>query len=121
MKVQQEASNKSKVRYLIDNKEENIYHRPNYMKTLNKKQAKNILIVRTRMMKVKCNFKTMYTNLECRWCGIEEETQDHIIERCKDFPAENKLFKIEELFQQNIKNIYEICNNLKDINDILDK
>ena len=35
---------------------------------------------RSRYVPVKCNFKIGQYDMKCRQCGIEDETQEHIID-----------------------------------------
>ena len=52
------------------------------MRKLTRKQASTIFKARTRMLKVKCNYKNGYTDLTCRACKKEPETQKHILYEC---------------------------------------
>lgn len=47
--------------------------------------ALNIFAIRSRMMKVKGNYKNKYTDLTCRWCKNAPETQEHIMKECVEF------------------------------------
>ena len=87
------AENKSKVKFLL----ENIHYdwkpmkRQPYLEKLNRKQASTLFQTRTRMLKVKENYKTKYqTNLMCRACGLFEETQNHILNECKKLHETNE-------------------------------
>ena len=53
------------------------------MNKLTRNQASTIFRARTRMLKVKTNFKNGHTNLKCRMCGKQEETQKHVLEECE--------------------------------------
>ena len=59
-----------------------------YMKKLTRKQASTIFKARTRMLKVKCNYKNGYTDLTCRACKDEPETQNHILYECRNIHPE---------------------------------
>ena len=55
------------------------------MNQLTRKQVSTIFKARTRMLPIKNNYKTAYiTNKECRACGTEEETQNHVLQNCKE-------------------------------------
>ena len=54
------------------------YLQPNKTK-ITKEEAQLIFKLRCRVTEVKMNFRGKYDNLECRACGLEEETQKHII------------------------------------------
>ena len=45
-----------------------------YNENLNRKECSNIFNTRARMIQIKGN----YTNMTCRWCNEDEETQIHI-------------------------------------------
>ena len=63
------GKNKSKVNYLSENTEWDVGKRPEYMNKLTRKQASIIFKARTRMLNVKENYKSKYTNNQCRACG----------------------------------------------------
>ena len=71
-----------------------VRNRANYMNKLTRNQASTIFKTRTRMLKVKSNYKNGNKDLTCRMCGKHEETQDHILEECesinKDHPPVTK-------------------------------
>ena len=54
------------------------------------------------MIKIKGNYKNKYTDLSCRWCGEDEETQAHIL---KYYPT------FKHLTDKQHKIYY--CNNKK--------
>ena len=91
------------------------------MEELSCREAKNILLFRTRMMKVKDNYKNNYNDLKCRWCGIRDETQKHIIEECEEFPVDRKSIKIKNIFEEDIKSLHPICKILQEVYNELEK
>ena len=58
-----EGQNKSKFKFLTTNSETRRSAKPSYLYKLPKEQARAIFMARTRMIKVKTNYKNMYTNL----------------------------------------------------------
>ena len=54
-----------------------------YMTTLTRKQASTIFKARTRMIKVKGNYKNEYPDQTCRACKTEPETQSHTLNECE--------------------------------------
>ena len=54
------------------------YLKPNKIK-INLEEAQEIFRLRSRVSEVKTNFKGSFDNLDCDVCGIENETQKHII------------------------------------------
>ena len=58
---------------------------------MHRNEASTIFKARTRMTKVKCNYKNMFkNNLSCRACGQAEETQDHVLSRCQIIHNDNR-------------------------------
>ena len=50
---------------------------------MQRKQASTIFIARNQMLKVKTNHKNKYkNNVECRTCGLINETQNHVLDGC---------------------------------------
>ena len=47
-----------------------------------KEQARAIFMARTKMIKVKTNYKNMHSNTLCWGCGQTDETQQHVLEEC---------------------------------------
>ena len=77
------SQGKSKINYFLEGKSTwEPGKRPQYMSELTRKQTSLIFKARTRMIKVKSNYKNGHTDLICRMCKKEEETQKHILEEC---------------------------------------
>ena len=83
-KIYKAAEIKSKVRDYIKTRA-TVTARPRYIDNLNRKECSNIFNTRARMIKIKGNYKNKYTDLSCRWCGEDEETQPHILKYCPAF------------------------------------
>ena len=86
-----EGQNKSKFKFLTTNSETRRSAKPSYLYKLPKEQARAIFMARTRMIKVKTNYKNMYTNTMCRGCGLKEETQQHVLEECTSIHTQDNL------------------------------
>ena len=85
-KIYNAAGKKSKVEDYVWNKtHETIIQKPTYMNNLTRKECTSIFAVRSRMLKVKGNYKNKYPNLTCRWCTLTNETQEHILKECREF------------------------------------
>ena len=75
------------------------------------------------MLDVKNNYRGKYENNICRMCGVEEETQDHVLNTCKIIhECETLRTPTSDLFENNIaklrqedKNKLERINNLEKI------
>ena len=85
-KIYKAADNKSKVMDYVWNKtRETICKKPTYMNNITRRECTNIFAVRSRMLKVKGNYKNKYTDKTCRWCKDNMETQEHILKQCAEF------------------------------------
>ena len=81
---------KSKVKHLTDGIDEwNPGERQPYLSKLKRKEASIIFKLRNRMIKIKRNYKNAYTNLTCRGCNANEETQQHVLEDCTGIHMED--------------------------------
>ena len=85
--------NKSKVQFLLEGKREGwTPGKPaEYMYNLTRKQASLIFKARTRMLNVKNNFRNKVDIITCRMCNTEPETQEHVLEQCKEIHKDNTM------------------------------
>ena len=85
-KIYQTAETKSKVRdYICYKTRETVTTKPRYIDNLTRNECSNIFNTRSRMIQIKGNYKNKYTDLSCRWCSADEETQLHILKCCPAF------------------------------------
>ena len=85
MDMIKEGHSKTKTKFYLDNKlNPTPGQRARYMNECNRMEASTIFRARTRMLKVKCNYKKMFPNTNCRLCRKEEESQEHILETCSE-------------------------------------
>ena len=90
--------------------------RANYMDQLTRKQVSLIFKARTRMLKIKGNYKNGNPNLTCRACKREEETQQHVLEKCPKIHENTDLIVTKkELFSENTGTLLRICKKLDSI------
>ena len=81
--MEQACLGKSKMEYFMESKADwQPGKRANYMNELTRKQTSLIFKARTRMIKVKDNYKNGHPDLACRLCKQAEESQTHILEEC---------------------------------------
>ena len=106
-------------KYLVENLQRSIELRPEYMNRLSRNEVNLIFSYRTRMTKAKANYKGLYKNTKCRWCAEEEETQDHLMTECKEFPKTSAGIKTKEIFNEEIKELKKICPTLEKFNEEL--
>jgi len=121
-KMLKEGEGKSKSEYYIRNTrtEPTIGKRKTYMKSESRHIASNIFIARTRMIEVKRNYKNKFENLNCRFCYQEEETQQHVLEKCtginrSEFPE----ITTEEIFKDNGKDYPKTAEKIHKIRKLL--
>ena len=88
----------------------------NYLKGNRNKTSQNILELifkmRSKVTKVKMNYKRSFENLDCSACNEEKESQKHIME-CKKIMKlkenDKKDLNYEKIFGENVKNQIEIA------------
>ena len=75
---------KSKLKYFLDGKSMWSPEKPaEYMAKLTRKQASTIFKARSRMLKVKGNYKNGFQDHMCRACSKTMETQQHVLFTCE--------------------------------------
>jgi hypothetical protein len=115
------AEKKTKVEYLIRNKNtSNSYERPAYIQKLNRFEVSIIFKARTRMLDTKNNFRGKYTDIKCRACGIEKETQEHVLERCPNIHKdENNRVTTQDIFSEDVEELKRTAKKIASTIDIL--
>ena len=103
--VKETAELKSKVRHYVSLQAPS---RPTYMNKLSRIKCADIFRIRSRMLKVKGNYKTGQQTYKCRWCKDEEETQEHILSECSAFKDLTKGIKYCTYFTNNMKKLKKI-------------
>ena len=112
-KLKKNAETKSKMKYYIDGKQTwKVGQRAKYISRLTRNQVSIIFKARTRMLKVKSNYKNGYKDLKCRICGNEEESQKHIMEECETLNREFKVITKEMIFQEDLEGLKEVARNI---------
>ena len=80
-----EGNLKTKTKFYLENKKNlRIGTRARYMDKCNRRTTNIIFKARTRMLQVKENYRNMFQDTICRMCKAEEETQEHVLEKCTD-------------------------------------
>ena len=105
--------NHSKVKHLIySNLKMQNYLKPSRVK-VSQKEMNTIFEMRSRVTKVKVNFRGNYENLECRICKNEEESQTHVYD-CEELRKmrkfQGKKVEYEKLYGENVRLQKEIAN-----------
>ena len=103
-KIYKAADKKSMVMDYVWNKtRETISKKPTYINNMTRRECASIFAVRFRMPNVKGNYKNKYTELTCRWCKNNVETQEHILKQCAEFTHITKNTTYEVYFDDNEK------------------
>ena len=90
------------------------YLQPNSCK-IRKEEAQLIFKLRCRTVRVKRNLKGMFDDMNCTACGLEEETQEHVLICSKltnnkgDNGTVSEKLMITKMFKEN----YEVLENMK--------
>ena len=119
-KINSDSTDKSKVRHLLEGKIDwNAGIRPKYMNELSRERASTIFKARTRMIDVKNNFRNKYNDLSCRACGVEDETQEHVLESCPviHLSGDSKVRR-SDVFEEDPE---ELKTTARKIREVLDK
>ena len=115
------GKDKSKVKYYMSNKgDKKLGKRAKYLDKLTRQEASAIFNARTRMLKVKANYKNKYRDQKCRFCKTEDETQDHILEKCQVINRlNNEIITKYELFQEEPRTLRETAKKIQHLMKIL--
>ena len=84
--------------------------RTEYMNKLTRNQASTIFKARTRMIKVKSNYKNGNTDMKCRLCGKSEETQKHALEECETINQTLEKVTEQMIFNENTDELRTTAN-----------
>ena len=113
----QSGQTKAKYKFLTEGRGDN--NQPSdYLKHLPRNQARALFMARTRMLKVKANYKKMYVNHRCRGCGLTEEIQDHVLQECTIIHQNQDLITIFKPFDNQTK---QIATNITTIEKIIEE
>ena len=112
----EKAMTKSKINFLITNKQEwKPMQRPPYMNELRREDIATIFKARTRMLDIKNNFRGKYQDSKCRGCGIEIETQDHVLTDCKTIHQNNNTkVPLSTIFTENTKTLKKTAKKIRE-------
>jgi len=94
--LKQECKLQSKTKELTYNE----FKTQNYLSSMKPKMAKFISQARSQTIDIKTHSKFKYSDTDCRLCGIDEESLEHIV-KCLD--------------KSHILDIHESLNNCKNI------
>ena len=106
---------RSKIIHFLDGKGEWIPEQTEkYMDKMSRKRASLVFKARTRMIKVKGNYKNGYPDQTCRACKSMPESQPHVLLECKALhprgkPQENEM----DPFSKNLNVLKETAINIE--------
>ncbi len=94
-----------------------------YMTQTSRNDASTIFQARAGMTKVKMNYTNKYkSNLKCRACQQEEESQKHIMEECRKIHTnEETMVKEEEIYTEDVTILKNTTKKIISILAKLDK
>ena len=87
-KLKAECQSKSRTKNLTYKE----FETQNYIKTMSPRTAKTVFKCRSKTLNIKDHMKFSHNDTLCRWCGMSDETLDHVI-NCGE---ETKLVDTEE-------------------------
>ena len=88
---------------------------------MHKEEAQLIFKLRCRVTEVKNNLKGSYKSLECRACGIEEETQKHILEcNMLNTIGKDEEVKYEKIYNGTVREKLKIARKLIENFEVLE-
>ena len=110
-----EGKDKSKVKFLLENRGNwTVGSCSEYMNKLSRKEVEQIFRARTRMLKVKENYRGAYNDTTCRACGNHPETQRHILQECPILhPTDTNKVSVEDIFKEDAQHLKTIANKIK--------
>ena len=78
------ALEKSKCKYYLNTADMRTDNdKTKYTNKLNRIEVSTIFKTKTRMIDTRTNYKGKYQDTRCRHCELHQETQEHILEKCK--------------------------------------
>ena len=119
-KMEEDGANKTKIQYLVSNKEDWQPGKPApYINHLTRSEASTIFRARTRMTQVKNNYKNAHQDQLCRMCGQQPETQTHILTLCQSIHTEdNTKVSDDEIFTEDKETLITTANKIKKIMEL---
>ena len=93
------------------------------MKKLTRKQASTIFKARTRMTKIKANYKNQYPDQTCRACKKQPETHIHALDECEilnpEPPTSTKLTEI--FYEEDMETLKKVASDIEKISEKLNE
>ena len=84
------------------------YLQPNNIR-ISREETQLIFKLRCRVTNVKTNMRSMYLEVICDACGIQEESQKHIIQECLKLNENNDSIKYEKIYNGSVSEKVKIA------------
>jgi hypothetical protein len=118
--IKKAADRKSKVKDLYTSKTHPELIRPaKYMENLSRMECSNIIYLKTRMIKVKGNYKNAHKDMKCRWCMKQDETQIHIFKECNNLKTHTERIKYDDIMTDQATDMKEEARKLAKVIEII--
>ena len=122
IRINSEMTEKSKMKYYMDGKKDLEPLKPaEYTQKLSRNQVSTIFKARTRMLKVRSNYKNGNKEHKCRLCKNQEETQQHILEECENINNHFQKVTKEMIFDENTEKLRKTAQLIQSRMEILEK
>lgn len=106
--LKNDNASKSKTEYLTYDK----FETQEYIKSMYPGAAKTILKCRAKTLKIKDHMKFKYSEYSCRWCGVSDETVEHIV-NCGH--SEERIENVEQaLLEMKMDKLSKIASRIDD-------
>ena len=116
-KLKEDCLSKSKTKNLVYE----AFEKQPYLSRLFPTQAKIILQCRAQCLKIKAHRPFLFNNNICRWCNLQEETVDHVVNCCYDEPmGAVNLDVIDELDLSLESSLVSIATRISHFIDLVD-
>ena len=122
MRINTEMEDKSKMNYFMEGKKDwEPMKSAEYTQKLPRSQVSTIFKARTRMIKVRSNYKNGNKEHKCRLCKNHEETQQHVMEECEKINEKCQKVTKDMIFNENIKELRKTAILIESRMEILEK
>ena len=103
--LKKDNASKTKTKNITYNK----YETQEYVKSMYPGAAKIILKCRAKTLKIKDHMRYKFTEYSCRWCGVSDETLEHVVNCGHD----EKIDNVEQaLVEMNIDELSRIASRV---------
>ena len=121
-RINNEMNEKSKMKYFMDGKKDWEPMKPaEYTQKLPRNQVSTIFKARTRMLKVRSNYKKGNKEHKCRLCKHHEETQQHVLEECEKINEKCQKVSKEMIFNEDITELRKTAKTIQKRMELLEE